>query len=256
MATAGPRDDACGCHATIPSDSAEQLCLLRHMDQVRHVSACGKVSPGLSTVVAVPGVLVHSVEGHATGLHGSSSGAHDVPWDAKSASLEKFIPPWTVRRQVWSDGLNIFYFKRKGITNKHKAYEWLSRMCGRIHWSSVTRVSRLTSCYSVISTCRWYITTGSISSCVLCYLRRWLSRRIVCCYQFRPALCRHVRLARPSWCGSLPEGPDAPSGGYGWYVSQRDRLSIFRFSRFRIPRTYMGRWSMTVGLRCSLCRWR
>ena len=23
-------------------------------------------------------------------------------------------------------GLNIFYFKRKGITNKHKAYEWLS----------------------------------------------------------------------------------------------------------------------------------
>ena len=24
-------------------------------------------------------------------------------------------------------GLNIFYFKRKGITNKHKAYEWLSR---------------------------------------------------------------------------------------------------------------------------------
>ena len=24
-------------------------------------------------------------------------------------------------------GLNIFYFKRNRITNKHKAYEWLSR---------------------------------------------------------------------------------------------------------------------------------
>ena len=32
-------------------------------------------------------------------------GAHDVPWDVKSASLEKSVPPWTVQRQVWSDSL-------------------------------------------------------------------------------------------------------------------------------------------------------
>ena len=32
-------------------------------------------------------------------------GAHDVPWDVKSTSLEMFVPPWTVRRQVWSDSL-------------------------------------------------------------------------------------------------------------------------------------------------------
>ena len=32
-------------------------------------------------------------------------GVHDVPWDIKSASLEKFVPPWTVRRHVWSDSL-------------------------------------------------------------------------------------------------------------------------------------------------------
>ena len=32
-------------------------------------------------------------------------GAHHVPWDVKSASLEQFLPPWTVRRQVWSDSL-------------------------------------------------------------------------------------------------------------------------------------------------------
>ena len=32
-------------------------------------------------------------------------GAHDVPSDIKSASLEKFSPPWTVRRQIWVDAL-------------------------------------------------------------------------------------------------------------------------------------------------------
>ena len=39
--------------------------------------------------MAVSGVLVHGVEGHATGLHGSCPGVHDVLWDVKSASLEK-----------------------------------------------------------------------------------------------------------------------------------------------------------------------
>ena len=32
-------------------------------------------------------------------------GAHDVPWAIKSASLEQFVPPWTVRHQVWLDSL-------------------------------------------------------------------------------------------------------------------------------------------------------
>ena len=32
-------------------------------------------------------------------------GAHDVPWEIRSASLEKYLPPWTVTRQVWSDSL-------------------------------------------------------------------------------------------------------------------------------------------------------
>ena len=32
-------------------------------------------------------------------------GVHDVPWDIKSSSLEKFFPPWTVQRQTWMDAL-------------------------------------------------------------------------------------------------------------------------------------------------------
>ena len=32
-------------------------------------------------------------------------GAHDVLWEGNSASLEHFLPPWTVTRQVWTDSL-------------------------------------------------------------------------------------------------------------------------------------------------------
>ena len=48
--------------------------------------------------MVVPGVVVHHVEGRTPGLYGSRSGAHDVPWKAKSASLDTFF-----RRQVWTD---------------------------------------------------------------------------------------------------------------------------------------------------------
>ena len=33
-------------------------------------------------------------------------GSHNVPWEVKSASLEKFLSPWTVSRKVWSDALS------------------------------------------------------------------------------------------------------------------------------------------------------
>ena len=36
-------------------------------------------------------------------------GAHDVPLDIKSASLEKFFPPRTVRRHIWADALKPCY---------------------------------------------------------------------------------------------------------------------------------------------------
>ena len=32
-------------------------------------------------------------------------GAHDVPPDVKSTSLDRFFPPWTVRLQIWADAL-------------------------------------------------------------------------------------------------------------------------------------------------------
>ena len=69
---------------------------------------CVDFSPGSGTVVSLPGVVVHRVKGHATGLHGPRPGARDVPSNIKSASLDRFFPPWTVRRQIWADALKPF----------------------------------------------------------------------------------------------------------------------------------------------------
>ena len=30
---------------------------------------------------------------------------HDTPWISKTASIEKYAPPWTVRRELWTDSL-------------------------------------------------------------------------------------------------------------------------------------------------------
>ena len=58
-------------------------------------------------------------------------GVHDVPLDIKSASLDRFFPPWTVRRQIWADALD------------HVIREFL-----RMFYSSVR------------STSLWFTTTG------------------------------------------------------------------------------------------------
>ena len=32
---------------------------------------------------------------------------HDVPWISKTASIEKYAPPWTVRRSLWTESLRV-----------------------------------------------------------------------------------------------------------------------------------------------------
>ena len=32
---------------------------------------------------------------------------HDAPWVEKTASIERYAPPWTVSRQLWMDSLRI-----------------------------------------------------------------------------------------------------------------------------------------------------
>ena len=45
---------------------------------------------------------------------------HDVPWISKTASIERFAPPWTVRREVWMESMRL---EHSGIINRYSAFQ-------------------------------------------------------------------------------------------------------------------------------------
>ena len=56
---------------------------------------------------------------------------HNVPWISKTASIEKYAPPWTVRRELWTDSLwvehsgistDILLFSELGLTQHYRVY--------------------------------------------------------------------------------------------------------------------------------------
>ena len=164
-------------------------------------------------------------------------GAHDVPWDVKSASLEQFLPPWTVRRQVWSDSLkqqhsgistdillfsdinlslvHHYWIHKRGLPHVAFRRNYMSQLCALLPLPVAQPMDGVLS----------PVSTG-------------------------PGLLRLL-----SWWESRPEGSDVPSDGCGRYVWWRHRFVTFRSSCFRILRMCGVRWSTTVGLRCSLCHW-
>ena len=65
---------------------------------------------------------------------------HDVPWISKTASIEKYAPPWTVRRELWTDSLrvehsgistDILLFSELGLslTQHYRVYRGTSPRC-------------------------------------------------------------------------------------------------------------------------------
>ena len=46
---------------------------------------------------------------------------HDVPWISKTASIEKYAPPWTVRRQLWTESLRV---EHSGISTDILLFQW------------------------------------------------------------------------------------------------------------------------------------
>ena len=59
---------------------------------------------------------------------------HDAPWISKTASIEKYAPPWTVRRELWTDSLrtehsgistDIMLFSEVGLslTQHYRVYQ-------------------------------------------------------------------------------------------------------------------------------------
>ena len=123
---------------------------------------------------------MHSMERHTTRLYGSCSGAHDVPWDVKSASLDQFFPPWTVRRQVWSDSLKQ---QHSGISTDILLFSDIN--LSLIHHYRIHKRGLLHVAFR-----RTYM--SQLRAFCLCW---WLILRRVYCRQFRSALDRCVRQA-------------------------------------------------------------
>ena len=69
---------------------------------------------------------------------------HDAPWVSKTASIEKYAPPWTVRRQVWTDSLRV---ENSGISTDMLLFSEVGMpliVCTRAGYH--TRCSELTIC--------------------------------------------------------------------------------------------------------------
>ena len=164
-------------------------------------------------------------------------GVHDVPWDVKSASLEQFLPPWTVRRQVWSDSLKQ---QHSGISMDISLFSDINLLFihhYRIHKRGLPHVAFRRNYVSQLCALLPLPVAQPMDS-------------VLSPVSTGPG---YVRLALLSWWESRPEGPDVPRDGCGRSVWWRHRLVTFRSSRFRILRMCRVRWSTTVGLRCSLC---
>ena len=58
---------------------------------------------GTRAVVALPGYVVHGVEGTAQDCIDHMRRIHKVPLSVRTANLARFFPPWTVSREQWAD---------------------------------------------------------------------------------------------------------------------------------------------------------
>ena len=86
---------------TPPRHSGRFLFILQKVDKVGHASSCFDISPGTCSAVTLPSFVVHRVEG----LYGSPAKAHAVPAEVRNSNMGQWFPPWTVRREVWTDAL-------------------------------------------------------------------------------------------------------------------------------------------------------
>ena len=67
---------------------------------------------------------------------------HDVPWISRTASIERFVPPWTVRRELWTESLrpehsgistDIMLFSDLGLSLTHH-YRVYRAVCHTTHF--------------------------------------------------------------------------------------------------------------------------
>ena len=106
-------------------------------------------------------------------------GSHNVPWQVKTASLEKFLPPWTFTRKVWSDALSA---QHSGISTDVLLFSDIHLSLVHhymIHKRGLPHIAFRRS------TCR---------SCVDCCRCQWPCRQLGWCRQTLPVPGRCVRV--------------------------------------------------------------
>ena len=91
-------------------------------------------------------------------------GANDVPWEIKSASLEQYLPLWTVTRKVWSGSLTA---QHSGVSTNVLLFSDIHLSVGGTIIGSTSEVSHISHFGEI--TCL---------SCVRCCRCRWSSLRM------------------------------------------------------------------------------
>ena len=56
---------------------------------------------------------------------------HDAPWISKTVSIEKYVPPWTVRRELWTDSLRV---EHSGISTDILLFSELGLSLTQHYW--------------------------------------------------------------------------------------------------------------------------
>ena len=164
-------------------------------------------------------------------------GAHNVPGEIRNVRLEKFFPPWTVTRQVYTDSLTP---RHSGISNDVLLFSDIG-LSLVLHY----RVYKRGLPHIVGTTCR---------SCALYYrcLRSCRSRES---RPMLPARLCHVRLNLLTLCVPRLDCPDARSGAGGPSGSWSRLYGMFLYSRCRTRWLRQGRWCSIVVPRYCRCRW-
>ena len=159
-----------------------------------------------------------------------------MPGEIKSASLEKYLPPWTVTRQVWTDLLSP---RHSGISTDVLLFSDISLSLVhhyRVHQRGLPHFE----CHS----------------CALCYhCRRSCRPRGGGGRPTLPARVRCVRQDLPTWWVPRLDRPDARSGADGQSGSRSRMCRTFSSSRCRTRWLRRGQWCSIVAPRCCRCRW-
>ena len=96
-----------GGQARVYAGTTDAVQILWKGDSLQYVPSRGQTSSGSGTVVEVSGSWCTVWRGSPQDCMEHLRNGHDVPGISKTASIERFVPPWTVRREVWTESMRL-----------------------------------------------------------------------------------------------------------------------------------------------------